>query len=228
MPLHRDLGSYETYLKEEIEAELALRNISSFHRFLPLVASENGNIINFSSISRETGTSYKTVKEYFKILEDTLIGFFLHPYVASERKRLVKHPKFYFFDTGVARTLAGKASAPIKQGTSEYGKVFEHFIALEILRLRDYMDKDFNLSFYRTEQGAEVDFIIEIPEGGIFAVEVKSSGDPHSSELRGLKSFARDFPKAEPLCACLAQKQRVIEGIKIMHWREFFSYIGLV
>lgn len=225
----KTLKSYtETYLKEEVEAESLLRKIASFHRFMPLAASENGNVINFSAIARETGTTYKTVREYFKIFEDTLIGFFLYPYISSWRKRLVKHPKFYFFDIGVARAIAGKSAAVLEPGTREYGKAFEHFIVLEIIRLRDYAEKDLKISFFRTEQGTEVDLILENPDGRIFAVEVKASIEPHSSELRGLKSFARDFPQAELICICLAPKQRETDGIKIMPWRDFFAHIGLI
>lgn len=222
----RTLKSYaETYLKEEIETESRLRNISAFYRFLPLAAGENGNIINFSAIAGETGTSYKTVQEYFKILEDTLVGFLLYPWLGTERKRLVKHPKFYFFDIGVARALAGKLSSAVAQGTPEYGRLFEHFVCLELLHLKDYLEKDFRLSFFRTNQGAEVDLIIERPDGKTFAVEVKSSADPGPGALRGLRSFAEIKPDAVLYCACTAPRARSIGGIRLLPWQELFENI---
>ncbi len=222
----KTLKSYaETYLKEEIEMESLLRNISAFYRFLPLAAGENGNIINFSAISGETGTSYKTVQEYFKILEDTLVGFLLYPYCGTERKRLVKHPKFYFFDIGVARALAGKLSNSLGQGTPEYGRLFEHFVGLEFLRLNDYLEKDFKMFFFRTNQGAEVDFIIERPDGKIFAIEVKSSADPGPGSLRGLMSFAETKPDAVLYCACTAPRARSTGNIRLLPWQELFENI---
>ena len=222
----RTLKSYaETYLKEEIEAESLLRNVSAFYRFLPLASGENGNIINFSALSRETGTSYKTVQEYFKILEDTLVGFLLYPHCGSERKRLVKHPKFYFFDTGVARALAGNLSSPADPGTPEYGRLFEHFIGLELLRFKDYLEKDFKLSFFRTDSGAEVDFIIERPDGKTFAIEVKSSTDPGPGSLRGLRSFAETKPDAVLYCACTAPRARSIGAIRLLPWQDLFENI---
>ncbi len=195
------LRSYvEIYLKEEIEMEAQLRRIGSFLHFLNIAASENGNTINFSNVARETGVSYQTVKSYFQILEDTLIGNFLFPYQRSFRKRLSKHPKFYFFDTGVVRALSKKITVPLEPKTPEFGRTFEHFVVLEAMRQADYRKLDYNFSYYRTEGGAEVDLIIESPKGEIFAVEIKASDAVDSSALRGLRSFAEVCPAAKLCC----------------------------
>jgi len=154
----RTLRAYvETYLKEEIEAEALTRNLGSFLRFLTLAADNSGNVINYSTIARECGVSYQTVKEYFKILEDTLIGFFLLPYARSARKRLIKHPKFYFFDTGVLRAMKKTVTLQLQPQTDEYGRIFEHFIILEIMRLAAYAESDYQFSFYGSSNKAEVD-----------------------------------------------------------------------
>ena len=109
----------DLYLREEIEAEALSRNIGGFIRFLSVAAQSNGEIINFSNISRDVGLSSVTVKEYFKILEDTLLGSFLFPYHQSERKRHRLGAKFYFFDTGVLRAAQKRLSQPIESGTFE-------------------------------------------------------------------------------------------------------------
>lgn len=225
----RTLKAYvETYLEEEIKSEALVRNIGGFLRFLKLAGHENGNIINYSNISRETGTYYKTVKEFFQILDDTLVGFFILPYSkSSPRKRLVKHPKFYFFDTGVQRAITGKLSVMLEKGTSEYGKVFEHFIIAEILRLTKYSEKDYTFSFYRTESGAEVDLIIETPDGKTYAIEIKAADNPPSGSLSGLKSFAEICNNAILCCVSLAPRKRMLGKVNILPWQEIFEFIGV-
>jgi predicted AAA+ superfamily ATPase len=225
---HKSLKAYvNTYLKEEIAAEAIIRNIGAFLRFLPLAAFENGNILNYSNIAKETGVSYKMIQEYFQVLQDTLIGFLLPSFSKSVRKQLAKHPKFYFFDTGVHRAVCGKLSVPLHPGTSEYGDIFEHFIVCEIARFVDYADKDYSLSFYRTKDGAEVDLIVETPAGKVFAIEIKSSHAPDSAHLKGLKSFRQDFPKAALYCVAPVPRVRIVNGITILPWQEIFTVLDL-
>ncbi len=220
----KTLRSYvETYLKEEIEQEALVRNFPGFLRFLTLAADENGNIINYSNIARETGTSYVTIKEYFQILEDTLVGFTLLPYAKSVRTRLVKHPKFYFFDTGVKRAILKKTSLPLEQGTSDFGKTFEHFIIAEIKRMADYKEKEDSYYFYRSSNHAEVDLIIESPNGKTLALEIKANANPDSSSLRGLKSFLEVCPQAELFCICLTPRKRKSGPITFLPWQEIFD-----
>jgi uncharacterized protein len=218
------LESYvETYLTEEIKAEALVRNIGSFNRFIKLAASESGNLLNFSNISREAGTSNQSIKEYFQILEDTLIGFFLNPYSKSIRSRLVKHSKFYLFDTGVKNALLKRHREYPEEKTYEYGVLFEHFIINEIIRLNKYLKKDFEFSFFRTSNGAEVDLIMESPDGKILAIEIKSSENPSSGDLRGLFSFKEHETKARLICVSRASKKRLSKSIEIYPWREFLD-----
>jgi predicted AAA+ superfamily ATPase len=225
---HQTLRAYvETYLKEEVQQEALTRNVGGFLRFLTLAGDENGHIINYSNIARETGVSYHTIKEYFHILEDTLIGVFLLPYARTVRTRLVKHPKFYFFDTGVHRALTKKLSVGLEKRTSDYGRAFEHFLILELMRLASYQKLDYDFSFYHSAAHAEVDLIIVTPRGKTYAIEIKATDTPHEATLGGLKSFAEVCPKAELLCACLAQRKRVVEEIRILPWRDVFAAVGI-
>jgi len=226
---HSTLKAYvNTYLREEIAAEAIIRNVGAFLRFLPLAAFENGHVLNYSNISTETGVSYKTIQEYFQVLQDTLVGFILPAFSGSARKQIAKHPKFYFFDTGVHRAVCGKLSVPLHPGTSEYGDIFEHFLVCEIARFIDYSGKDYSMSFYRTKDNVEVDLVIKTPVGKIFAIEIKSSKAPDSAHLKGLKSFRQDFPEADFYCAAPVPRQRIVDGIKIIPWQEIFSVLELV
>lgn len=220
------LRSYvETYLKEEIEVEAQVRQLGTFVRFLTIAGIENGNIINFSNIARDTGTTYPVVKSYFQILEDTLIGEMLYPYHNSKRKRLSKHPKFYFFDSGVTRALTRKLTVPLEPKTPEYGRAFEHFLILEIMHRSHYQKNDFTFSYYRTEAGAEVDLIIETPKGTIYAIEIKSGDNVESLHFNGLRSFGEICPEAKLMCAAQVPHQRQMENILILPWEECLNYL---
>lgn len=217
----------ETYLKEEVEAEAVTRSLGGFLRFLTLAADENGSVVNFSTIARECGVSYKTVQGYFQILEDTLMGFFLLPYARAVRKRLIRHPKFYFFDTGVVRALRKTLTVDLEPQTFEYGRAFEHFLILEIMRLASYQDLDYSFSFYGSSSQAEVDLIVETPRKEVFAVEIKSSASPESEALKGLKSFQEICPKAVLYCASLSPRKRTVRGITVLPWQDIFEAVGI-
>lgn len=218
------LESYvETYLTEEIKAEAIVRNVGAFSRFLKLAANESGNLLNYSNISREAATSNQSIKEYFQILEDTLIGYLLEPYDKSTRKRLVKHPKFYLFDNGVRNALIKNLSNEVEPGTYAYGIAFEHFIVNEIIRLNRYYKKNYELSFYRSTNGAEVDLILEDPQGTVLAVEIKSSEVPSKADLKGLFSFQEIRPEAKLICVSRAKSQRGLGDITVYPWQEFLE-----
>jgi predicted AAA+ superfamily ATPase len=206
--------------------EALVRNLDTFTEFLKLAADENTNVLNYSNIASDIGVSSATVKEYYQILEDTLLGFYLRPYSSRLRKKLSKHPKFYFFDTGVTRALQQKLSLELTPKTKEFGKAFEHFIIKEFIYTANYLNPDYKFSYYRTENNAEVDLIIEAPTGKVFAVEIKASDTPKNSELKGLKSFKTLVPKASLICASLAEKRyKLDEDIWVYPWAEVFELV---
>ncbi len=223
----RTLRSYvDTYLQEEIQSEALVRNLGGFFRFLTYSAARNGQIINFAAVSSSIGVSNSAVREFYRILEDTLLGFYLPSFSRSDTKKLVKHPRFYFFDTGVARAILQKHSTPLSRQTEEYGLYFEHFIILECIRLAKYAEKAINFSFYRTGSGMEVDLIAETPDGKLTAIEIKSTDNPVSKHFHGLKSFKNSYSDAKLICACTTPYRRNIGDIAILPWQELFSELG--
>lgn len=212
------------YIEEEIKAEALVRDLRGFIKFLEISASENGNELNFSNIARETFNKAHDIKEFFQILEDTLLGFFLLPYTKSTRK-LARHPKFYFFDTGVQRALANKISLELSPGNSDYGKAFEHWLIKEIVHLNNYFDTDYKFSFYRTHHGAEVDLIVETPRDQVYAIEIKSSTRISSRDLNGLKSFAEICPQAKLLCATTHEHCYQQDSILVYPWSEIIKLL---
>lgn len=220
------LRSYvDTYVKEEIEVEANIRNLSGFLRFLPIAGFQNGDILNYSNIARDCGVSSHIVREYYKILEDTYLGFLLPPYGKSIRKKMVRHPKFYLFDPGIVTALTNRLRVDFQEHSYEFGKAFEHFLILEIIKLSQYFRLDLEISFYRTEKGAEVDCIIESPKGKTIALEIKSSVNPSSSTFKGLYSFKEKVPKAELIMACRAERARVMKEVLVLPWQEAIAHI---
>ena len=170
------LRSYvTTYLKEEISEEQIVRNLEPFARFLQVAAQCSGTVLNYTSVARDVGVSDQTVKTYFKILEDTLLGKFLPAFHESVRKSQGKAPKFYLFDVGVLRTLQRKIDQPLTDQHFAYGVLFEHFIIQEIQRRAEYQGRDFQFSFLRTDRGEEIDLIIDRPGRNRVAIEIKSA-----------------------------------------------------
>lgn len=181
-----------TYLKEEIKAEALVRNLQGFQNFLDIAAAQYSEQVNFSAVSRDCQVALSTVKEYYSILEDTLIGFFLYPYLKSQRKRMSRQPKFYFFDNGATRALLGTLQDP--PAISEQGRLFEQWLVQEVIRLNDYQQKDWKLSFWRTSHGAEVDLLISRGMKLLYAIECKFTKQPSMSHLSGLRSFHEQYP----------------------------------
>lgn len=219
------LKSYvSTYLQEEVKLESLVRNLDSFNEFLHFSSAGNGQIINYSNIASDIGVSSVTVKEYYQILEDTLLGFYLRPFARNIKKQIAKHPKFYFFDLGVTRALSNNLSE-LNMRTKNFGNAFEHFIIKEFIDISKALGKDFRFSFYRTENNAEVDLIIECPKSKIYAVEIKSLTSPRLKDLKGLKSFQDICPEAGLYCASLAPKRYKIDNIIISSWMDVFKEI---
>jgi predicted AAA+ superfamily ATPase len=188
----------------------------------------NGEIVNYSRIARDCNIDDITVKNYFSILEDTLLGFYLEPFHRSIRKRQRESPKFYLFDTGVARALKGYSGVPLPEGSSEYGKVFEHFIMLEIKRLASYQEKEWQFSYLRTSgENAEVDLIIERPGMPTALIEIKSGRQVTDIEANKLLRFKRDFKNSQAFILSQEKIPRNVNGIEILPWTQGISELGL-
>ncbi len=216
----RYLSAYAlTYLKEEIQTEQIIRNLAPFRRFLEVAAQMSGKVLNYASIARDVGADEKTVKGYFQILEDTLIGRYLEPYHTSLRKRLSKKNKFYLFDTGVQRALSRNLTIPVREGTSAYGDLFEMFFINECFRLNHYLELDFSFHYLMTRDEVEIDLVIERPGASLVLMEIKSATRIESRHLASLSSLGRDFPDAERICAARVEMPENHDGILVLPWR---------
>lgn len=221
------LRSYaHTYVKEEIQSEGIVRKLAGFRNFLQIAAAENGNILSWQNMARETGVQAKTIQSYYGILEDTLLGFYLPAYRRSIRKRQKTHPKFYFFDTGVKRALASELTIQLLPGTTEYGRAFEHFFISEMNRMNAYRKKDFSFSYFSTHD-IEIDLVVERPGLQPLFIEIKSSEYVHDAQLRPLRSVLESVKGSEGICINREPRKRYVGNILVCPWQEALREIGL-
>lgn len=222
------LASYgRTYLREEVWNEHVVSKLDPFRKFLEVAAQTSGQLVNMAAIARDVGVDGKTVANYFQILEDTLLGFFLEPFSGSVRKRQLQGSKFYFFDLGVQKGLERTLRQEIVPGTFAYGRAFEQFLVTEMVRLNDAFRRDFRFSHLRTKDGVEVDIIIERPGEPTALVEIKSSARTSEYDSRRLRPFVADIRGSIGMCLSLDPAERDIDGILHLPWQKGLSVLGL-
>ena len=218
----RSLAGYvDDYLKEEVFEEGLTRNAPAFARFFEALFFCHGEMLNYSDVARDCGVSSKTVKEYFQILVDTLVGVLVEPFGRRRSRAVItKAPKFYLFDVGVAGHLTGRR---IERAAGEsFGRALEHLILMEILAYRAYSGRDFPVRFWRTRSGLECDFVLG--RDGETAIEVKGGRRVGSRELRGLRAFAAEHGPRQTFVVCNERAPRRSEdGIWILPWEMFLA-----
>jgi len=212
-------GYVRDYLKEEVFAEGLTRNIPAFARFFDAVGYTHGELTNYSNIARDCGVDAKTVKEYYQILIDTLLGRMVEPFKRRQSRQVItRAPKFYLFDVGVAGAMT-KRSISEERGEL-FGRAFEHFIFTEIVAHSSYSELDYGINYWRTRAGYEVDFILG--EGEV-AIEVKGQSSVDNRDLRPLKAFIEEFTTKNALVVCNEKEERVVSKIRVMPWRTFLE-----
>lgn len=213
-----ELGAYiQTYLTEEIRAEALVRRLPPFSRFLTGAALSNGRTLNFAALSADAGVPASTIREYYRLLEDTLLGFSLEPWRRSRTRKAVATAKFYFFDVGVAQALAGTRT--LDRNSDLYGRSFEHWIAVELRAFLAYRRLRQPLGFWRSVHGHEVDFVV----GERLAVEAKASRRVGKGDLRGLSALQEEG--VFPLLLLVSQDpiEAMRDGIRCLHWKTFLD-----
>ncbi len=222
------LRSYtETYLKEEIQEEGLIRRVGPFTRFLDVAAANDGQVVNFSAVARDCGVTVKTAQEYYTILEDTFLAHRLMPWYKSTRKRLVGHPKFFFFDPGVTNVLAGNVGPALNP--VERGRRFEQLGVLQVLALVDYGRMALKSYHYRTTAGAEVDLLLVRGEQPVCAIEFKSREKVAPSDYHGLRSFLEEHPEVPGFVVTPSGRPRAADGsIQIMGLEVFLAELPTI
>ena len=220
----RDLRAYvSNYLRDEIQQEGLVRNLPAFAKFLDVVGLTHGGMVNYSNIASDVGVSSHTIKEYFQILVDTLLGYQIYPYRKQIKRQIISSmPKFYLFDVGVANHLAGKVISQL--AGADAGMALEHFVLMEIMAYRGLHEKDFAVSYWRTKSGLEVDFILG---RGETAVEVKITSEVKLPMLKGLQAFMEEHQPKHAVVVSQDKAPRNIETsagvIHVLPWSIFLD-----
>jgi predicted AAA+ superfamily ATPase len=189
------LESYvKTFLEEEVRQEALTRNLSAFSRFLESASFSQGAVLNVSSVARDCAVERKVVENYFAILEDLIIAYRIPVFSRKAKRRIVTHPKFYFFDVGVYRTI--RPMGPLDMPEQVEGIAFETLFFQELLAINDALSLGYSLHYWKTSNNKEVDFVM-YGERGIKAFEVKRTRKVKRSMLSGIRSFLADYPMAK-------------------------------
>lgn len=213
------LKSYiELYLKEEILEEAAVQNIDDFVRFLEVAAISDGEILNYENVATDCGVSANTVKAYYKILCDTLLGFEVPAYRKVIKRKLTKASRFYFFDVGIANYLTGRHHLAPK--TPEYGHAFEHLVLQEIVAYMGYKDCEEKLTYWHTYDNYEVDAVIG---NARIAIEIKSTDEVQTSHKKGLVEFAKEHPDVRQILVSRDRISRRSGDIDLIYVTDFFK-----
>ncbi|MBP8759700.1 hypothetical protein SDC9_36258 [bioreactor metagenome] len=215
--IHAYVGDY---LQQEIKAEALTRNLKTFSRFMEIAALSNGEVVNYNNIASECGVSAPTVKEYFSILEETLIGYTIPAFTKNVKRRVIQSPKFYYFDVGIVNFLLRRRS--LLPGSAEFGHAFEHLIMQELIAYIGYSESQHSLSYWRTTSGYEVDAVIG---NANVAIEIKSTEEVHSHHTRGLKAFSEEFPNSRLIIVSMDKYPRRMNEIDVIPAQHFLKML---
>lgn len=206
VPIRQIEGYVVDYMIPEVQMEGRIRNLGAFNRFLEVIAFSNGEQLNYSNIARECSVNIKTAQGYVELLCDMLLGYLILPYSGkSSRQTIMSAPKFYFFDTALPLFLKEEEIKNIKGPSA--GHAFEHYLFLELLAYRETTKKRYNISYWRTKTGLEVDFVVG---KGNVAIEVKISHLISKYDLKGLFAFTKDNSFCNPIVVCLEPNKRIM------------------
>jgi len=216
-----ELDAYvHTYLQEEITAEALVQNQVQFSRFLKVASLSNAEQLNYAAIASDAGVPASTVRSYFSILSDTFLGFLVESWQGSKKRKAAAAPKFYFFDLGVSNFLSGTRT--LQKNTSEFGKIFEHFIAMELRAWLSYRRSRKPLRYWRARTGYEVDFLL----GEDAAIEVKSAHSVKDKHLKGLRALKEENIFSEYILVSFDEMNRETpDGIRCLHWSRFLEML---
>ncbi len=213
-------GYVKVYLDEEIREEGEVRDLDAFERFMEVAAISDGEMLNYSNIASDCEISAKTVKSYFQILYDTLLGYEIPAYRKEIKRKIIQAPRFYYFDVGLANYLMGRLN--LKRGTDDYGHAFEHLVMQEIIAYNGYSGKDEKISYWHTYDKKEVDAIIGDAR---VAIEIKSCEQVKTRHKAGLKAFKEEHPDCRLILVSLDPITRTSEDKELIYVMDFFRML---
>lgn len=220
------LESYvSTYLREEVQQEGLTRNLAIFSRFMEAASFSQAAVLNISDVARDCAAERKLVENYFMILEDLLLAVRLQPFTKRAKRRLTQHPKFFYFDAGVYRTL--RPQGPLDRPEEIDGAALETLFLQEVRALNEYNRWGYEIYYWHSSNGREVDFVL-YGKRGIHAFEIKRSRRLDDKMFSGLRSFMQDYPMAKPYLLSFHSDERRIDGVTVLHFARALKRLGTI
>jgi predicted AAA+ superfamily ATPase len=217
------LNAYvELYIREEVQIESMIRNVGNFTRFLEAASFSHASVLNMSNIARECEIERKVVEGYISILQDILLAFKIPVFTKRARRAVSSHPKFYFFDAGVFRTLRPKG--PLDRPEEIDGAALEGLVAQHLRAWIAYSKLNNTLYFWRSRKGVEVDFIV-YGEQELVAIEVKNTARIRPEDLRALESFREDYPESKSYLLYRGSEKMKVKDILCLPCEYFLSHL---
>jgi len=213
-----------TWIRQQIPDAIVIDLLQPdvFRRFLEAVSFSHGSVLNLSNIARECEVNRKTAEGYLAILEDLLLAFRLPVFTKRAQRAVVSHPKFYLFDTGVFRGL--RPAGPLDRPEEIEGTALEGLVAQHLRAWAAYSSSRFDLFYWRTAAGSEVDFVV-YGASGFWAIEVKNTARIRPEDLRPLRSFGQDYPQCELIFLHRGGEQLRRDGILCLPCGEFLQQL---
>mgnify|MGYP001553744912 CR=1 FL=1 len=209
------------YLEQEVKAEALVRDVGSFARFLEAISFSHGAVLNITSVARECQVNRNTVQTYIEVLEDLLLAFRIPVFSRRARRHLISHPKFFFFDAGIFKSL--RPNGPLDSPEEMNGPALEGLVAQHLRAWMAYGDLDkTKLFFWRTKSGNEVDFVIYGP-GNFFAVEVKNSRNVYRKDVKSLRAFKDDYPEANVVLLYRGDERLLVDDVLCLPCSTFLQ-----
>lgn len=192
------LGDYfATYVQRDLRMLVNIGDLTGFERFVRLAAARCGQLVNLSALGADAGVTHTTARKWISLLEASYIAFVLPPYFGNLSKRLVKSPKLYFYDVGLAAYLLGIQNESHVLSHPLRGALFENLVVTEALKWFWHRGRRAGLHFYRDSEGNEIDLLLELANG-VFPIEIKAGETVNADYFRGLRAFARLYDPAPP------------------------------
>jgi predicted AAA+ superfamily ATPase len=216
-------GYVGTYLREEVQQEALVRNVGSFHRFLEAASFSQGQVLNVQAVAADCGINRKTVENHFELLEDLLLAVRLPVFRRKAARKLVRHPKFFFFDAGVYRGL--RPRGPLDSDAEIDGAAIETLLVQSLLAENANAGLGYELFFWRTTEGAEVDCVL-YGERGLHGFEVTRSSLFRERDLEGLRLFCDDYPRAKGHLFYGGTRRYQFGAIEVVPFEEGLRELG--
>lgn len=216
----------QTYIERDVRSLKAIENLNTFSRFLGLCAGRIGQVLNLTSLANDTGISVNTAKAWLSLLESSFIIFQLQPYHKNYSKRLIKSPKIYFYDTGIASSLLRLTSPDMIRTHYLYGSLFENLVISEIVKSHHHSGKRPSVYYWRESNGTEIDCIIEKGNDEIMAIEIKGGETFNKDYLKNLKNFPGNNDKVNKKLIYAGDHSFNISDVQLIGWNDFPKFLN--